>query len=127
MSLAYTEASTWRNRSEFLSGRPAIVAFLAGRWQCELEYRLIKEVWAFTGDRIGARLAYEWQDADGQWFRSHGNEQWAFDEHGLMHAGRPASTTGPSRKQAGCLLAIRTTPIRPSGAQRSWAMNAIGR
>ncbi len=85
VSLAYTEDSTWRNRSEFLAGRPAIVAFLTRKWAQELDYRLIKEVWAFTGDRIAARFAYEWHDADGSWFRSHGNEQWAFDAHGLMH------------------------------------------
>ena len=84
ISLAYTEGSTWRNRSEFLAGRPAIMIFLARKWQRELDYRLIKEVWAFTGDHIAVRFAYEWHNADGSWFRSHGNEQWAFDKHGLM-------------------------------------------
>ena len=84
VSPAYTEDSTWRNRSEFLAGRPAIVAFLTAKWARELDYRLIKEVWAFTGDRIAARFAYEWHDADGAWFRSHGNELWAFDANGLM-------------------------------------------
>lgn len=84
VSLAYTEDSRWRNRSAFLAGRPAIVAFLAEKWARELDYRLIKEVWAFTGHRIAARFAYEWHDADGRWFRSHGNEQWEFDDNGLM-------------------------------------------
>ena len=84
VSLAYTPDSWWRNRSEFLIGRPAIVEFLSRKWQRELDYRLIKEVWAFTGDHIAARFAYEWRDASGAWFRSHGNEQWAFDADGLM-------------------------------------------
>ena len=84
VSLAYTADSWWRNRSEFLVGRPAIVAFLTGKWEREREYRLIKEVWAFHEDRIAARFAYEWHDADGRWFRSHGNEQWEFTEAGLM-------------------------------------------
>ena len=84
VSLAYTEDSWWRNRSEFLIGRPAIVEFLTRKWRKELEYRLIKEVWAFTGDHIAARFAYEWHDAEGQWYRSHGNEQWEFAPNGLM-------------------------------------------
>ena len=84
VSLAYTEDSAWRNRSEFFTGRPAIVAFLQRKWARELDYRLVKQVWAFTGDRIAVRFAYEWHDGDGQWFRSHGNEQWAFDAKGLM-------------------------------------------
>lgn len=84
VSLAYTEDSWWRNRSEFLQGRPAIVAFLQRKWTRELEYRLIKEVWAFTGNHIAARFAYEWHDENGQWYRSHGNEQWEFDPTGLM-------------------------------------------
>ncbi len=84
VSLAYTPDSWWRNRSEFLIGRPAIVEFLRRKWRHELDYRLIKEVWAFTGDHIAARFAYEWRDASDAWFRSHGNEQWAFDADGLM-------------------------------------------
>ena len=84
VSLAYTPDSWWRNRSEFLVGRPAIVAFLTAKWEREREYRLIKEVWAFHENRIAARFAYEWHDADGRWFRSHGNEQWEFTEAGLM-------------------------------------------
>lgn len=84
VALAYTEDSRWRNRAEFLAGRPAIASFLERKWARELEYRLIKEVWAFTGDRIAARFAYEWHDDSGNWFRSHGNEQWEFDESGLM-------------------------------------------
>jgi nuclear transport factor 2 (NTF2) superfamily protein len=81
---AYTADSRWRNRSEFFSGREAIVAFLHRKWTAELEYRLVKEVWAFHGDRIAVRFAYESHDADGNWFRSHGNEQWEFDASGLM-------------------------------------------
>jgi uncharacterized protein len=84
VSLAYSEDSWWRNRAEFLSGRPAIVAFLTRKWAHEHEYRLIKEVWAFSGNRISARFAYESHDDTGQWHRSHGNEQWEFDGHGLM-------------------------------------------
>lgn len=84
VSLAYTEDSRWRNRSEFFSGRAAIVAFLTRKWMKELDYRLIKEVWAFHGNRIAARFAYEYRDENGAWFRAHGNEQWEFDEAGLM-------------------------------------------
>jgi uncharacterized protein len=84
VSLAYTEDSRWRNRSEFFAGRPAIQAFLERKWQREVEYRLIKEVWAFTENRIAVRFVYESHDPAGAWFRSHGNEQWEFDEHGLM-------------------------------------------
>jgi len=84
VALAYTPDSIWRNRAEFLQGRDAIVAFLTRKWNRELDYRLIKELWAFTGDRIAVRFAYEWPDDSGQWFRSYGNENWEFDEHGLM-------------------------------------------
>lgn len=84
VSLAYTSDSWWRNRSEFLSGRAAIVDFLTRKWEQERDYRLIKEVWAFTGNQIAARFVYEWRDADGNWFRSYGNEQWRFDKQGLM-------------------------------------------
>ena len=81
---AYTVDSRWRNRSEFVTGRDEIVAFLTGKWQRELEYRLVKELWAFEGNRIAVRFAYESHDAEGRWFRSHGNENWEFDESGLM-------------------------------------------
>ena len=84
VSLAYTEDSDWRNRDEFFRGRPAIVEFLKRKWAKELDYRLMKELWAFTDNRISVRFEYEWHDADGQWWRSHGNEQWEFDEMGLM-------------------------------------------
>ncbi len=86
VSLAYTIDSRWRNRSEFVNGREEIVAFLTRKWQRELEYRLIKELWAFDGARIAVRFAYESRDASGQWWRSYGNENWEFDEHGLMRA-----------------------------------------
>ena len=84
VSLAYTPGSRWRNRAEFLEGRPAIVGFLERKWARELDYRLIKEVWAFAGNRIAVRFAYEWRDDSGQWFRSYGNENWEFDGQGLM-------------------------------------------
>lgn len=86
VALAYTPDSRWRNRHEFPRGREQIRAFLAGKWQREHEYRLIKELWAHTDNRIAVRFAYEWQDANGQWFRSYGNENWEFDEQGLMQA-----------------------------------------
>lgn len=81
---AYTEDSQWRNRSEFPQGREQIVAFLRRKWARELDYRLIKEIWTFAGDRIAVRFAYEWHDDSGQWFRSYGNENWEFDPQGLM-------------------------------------------
>lgn len=84
VSLAYTHDSVWRNRSEFVTGRAAIVQFLTRKWSKELDYRLIKELWAFHGNRIAVRFAYEWHDDAGNWFRSYGNENWEFDEQGLM-------------------------------------------
>jgi nuclear transport factor 2 (NTF2) superfamily protein len=84
VALAYTEDSSWRNRAEFFHGRPAIVEFLRRKWARELDYRLIKELWAFHENRIAVRFQYEWHDDSGNWFRAYGNEQWAFDEHGLM-------------------------------------------
>jgi len=84
VSLAYTPDSQWRNRAEFITGREAIVAFLTRKWNRELDYRLIKELWAFHGNRIAVRFAYEWHDDSGHWFRSYGNENWEFDAKGLM-------------------------------------------
>ena len=84
VSLAYTEDSRWRNRSEFFEGREAIVEFLTRKWAKEHDYRLIKDLWAFDQNRIAVRFQYEWHDDAGQWHRSYGNEQWEFDEHGLM-------------------------------------------
>ena len=84
VALAYTEDSRWRNRAEFFTGRAAIVEFLTRKWQREMDYRLIKEVWAFTENRIAVRFVYECHDDSGNWYRSHGNEQWEFDEAGLM-------------------------------------------
>jgi nuclear transport factor 2 (NTF2) superfamily protein len=84
ISLAYTVDSVWRNRSEFLKGRDEIVLFLQRKWEREHEYRLIKELWAFKDNRIAVRFAYEWRDEYGSWFRSYGNENWEFDNHGLM-------------------------------------------
>ena len=105
VSLAYTPDSRWRNRAEFFSGREAIVAFLTRKWARELEYRLIKELWAFTGDRIAVRFAYEWRDDSGHWYRSHGNEQWEFDNAGLMR-----------RREA----SINDVPITEEGRKFRW-------
>ncbi|GAC12419.1 nuclear transport factor 2 family protein [Paraglaciecola chathamensis] len=84
VSLAYTVDTKWRNRSTFVNNREEAAAFLKGKWEKELEYRLIKELWAFTENRIAVRYAYEWRDDSGNWFRSYGNENWEFDENGLM-------------------------------------------
>ena len=84
VALAYTEDSVWRNRAEFLSGRAEIVDFLTRKWNRELDYRLIKELWTFRDNRIAVRFAYEWHDDSGNWFRSYGNENWEFAENGLM-------------------------------------------
>jgi nuclear transport factor 2 (NTF2) superfamily protein len=84
VALAYTLDSRWRNRSEFLTGRSQIVDFLTRKWSQELEYRLIKELWAFTGNRIAVRFAYEFHNPEGDWFRAYGNENWEFDANGLM-------------------------------------------
>jgi nuclear transport factor 2 (NTF2) superfamily protein len=84
VAFGYTEDSVWRNRGEFVSGRAAICRFLAGKWARELDYRLVKDLWAFTDDRIAVRFQYEWRDDAGRWHRSYGNELWEFDERGLM-------------------------------------------
>jgi nuclear transport factor 2 (NTF2) superfamily protein len=84
VSLAYTPDSAWRNRAEFVNGRPEIVAFLTRKWAKELDYRLIKELWVFSENRIAVRYAYEWHDDSGNWFRSYGNENWEFNAEGLM-------------------------------------------
>jgi nuclear transport factor 2 (NTF2) superfamily protein len=84
VALAYTVDSRWRNRAEFIEGREAIQAFLERKWARELDYRLVKELWAFRENRIAVRFAYEWHDDSGHWFRSYGNENWEFDESGLM-------------------------------------------
>lgn len=107
VSLAYTPDSRWRNRSEFVNGRAAIVAFLTRKWVKELDYRLIKELWAFTDARIAVRFAYEWHDDSGNWYRSYGNENWDFDENGLMKA-RHAS--------------INDLPIKESDRKYRWPL-----
>ncbi|NUK19001.1 nuclear transport factor 2 family protein [Streptomyces lunaelactis] len=84
VALGYTEDSEWRNRDVFLRGRAEIVDFLRGKWEYELDYRLRKELWAFTDNRIAVRFEYEWRNDEDRWFRSYGNENWEFDEHGLM-------------------------------------------
>ena len=109
VSLAYTEDTEWRNRTDFLNGREEVVAFLTRKWERELDYRLRKTLWAFTGNRIAVRFEYEWHDADGQWWRSHGNENWEFDEHGYM-ARRYAS--------------INDQPIREAERQFRWPREA---
>jgi len=86
VALAYTQDSRWRNRAEFVTGRSEIEAFLTRKWQRELDYRLIKELWSWHANRIAVRFAYEWHDDSGHWFRSYGNENWEFDEAGLMHS-----------------------------------------
>ena len=84
VALAYTEDSQWRNRDEFFTGREAIKEFLTRKWASELDYRLMKELWAYTDNRISVRFEYEWRDESDQWYRTHGNEHWEFDEEGLM-------------------------------------------
>jgi uncharacterized protein len=107
VALAYSEDSRWRNRAEFIHGRAEIVAFLKRKWSKELDYRLIKELWAWHENRIAVRFAYEWHDDSGNWFRSYGNENWEFDEMGLMRV-RHAS--------------INDLPIRESERRYHWAL-----
>ncbi|MDI3465241.1 MAG: nuclear transport factor 2 family protein [Nitrospira sp.] len=107
VSLAYTRNSAWRNRSEFLLGREAIVRFLRRKWETELDYRLIKELWAFHKARIAVRFAYEWHDNAGNWFRSYGNENWEFDGDGLM------------RRR---IASINDLPIREAARKYHWAL-----
>jgi uncharacterized protein len=99
VALAYTEESEWRNRTEFLRGREAIRAFLAGKWEKELEYRLKKELWGFRENRIAVRFEYEWHDAAGQWYRSYGNEMWEFDDRGLMARRFASINDAPIREE----------------------------
>ncbi len=107
VSLAYTEDSVWRNRAEFITGRASIVAFLQDKWARELDYRLIKEVWAHAGNRIAVRFAYEWRDASCRWFRSYGNENWEFDAEGLM------------RRR---IASINDLPIDPASRKFHWQL-----
>ena len=107
VALAYTPDSRWRNRSDFLRGRGEIVDFLREKWSRELDYRLIKEMWAFSGDRISVRFAYEWHDALGCWYRSYGNEQWQFSPDGLM-----------DRREA----SVNDVPIDPSDRLFHWPL-----
>ncbi|HVM85090.1 MAG TPA: nuclear transport factor 2 family protein [Candidatus Binatia bacterium] len=105
VSLAYTEDSRWRNRAEFFQGRAAIVEFLSRKWAREIDYRLIKELWAFHENRIAVRFQYEYHDDSGNWFRAYGNEQWEFNEHGLMR-----------RREA----SINDVPIKASDRKFTW-------
>jgi uncharacterized protein len=106
-SLAYTEDSEWRNRSEFFTGRTAIVEFLTRKWNKELDYKLKKELWAFTDNKIAVRFEYEWRDDSGQWYRSYGNENWEFTPEGLM-AKRYASINDVSIKESERKLSPKT-------------------
>ena len=96
---AYTEDSRWRNRGEFFQGRPAIVAFLRRKWAKELDYRLMKELWAYSGNRISVRFEYEWHDEANHWHRTHGNEHWEFDEEGLMRRRDMSANDVPITKE----------------------------
>ena len=98
VALAYTPDSRWRNRAEFINGRDEIVEFLQRKWTRELDYRLIKELWAFEGDRLAVRFAYEWRDDAGNWFRAYGNENWLFDANGLMSVRHASINDLPIRK-----------------------------
>ena len=113
VSLAYTPDSRWRNRDRFVNGRDEIVAFLRQKWARELEYRLIKEVWTYGDNRIAVRFVYESHDIDGRWFRSHGNENWEFDEHGLMRV-RHASINDVSIDDADRLFHWDRSGPRPA-------------
>ena len=113
VSQAYTEDSRWRNRADFVQGRAAIVAFLSKKWLREQEYRLIKELWAFDGNRIAVRFAYELHDDSGNWFRSYGNENWEFDEHGLMRV-RHASINDLPIQQSERLFHWDSQAARPA-------------
>ena len=98
VALAYTADSYWRNRAEFVQGREAIVAFLTRKWQRELDYRLIKEPWSFGENRIAVHFAYEWHDDSGNWFRAYGNENWEFDQDGLMRLRFASINDAPIRE-----------------------------
>jgi nuclear transport factor 2 (NTF2) superfamily protein len=139
VALSYSVDSRWRNRSEFIQGRSAIIEFLTRKWKREFDYRLIKELWAFDQNRIAVRFAYEWHDASGKWYRSYGNENWEFAEDGLMHH-RHASINdiaivqpdrkfhwpqGPRPADRGSATSVRngqweTTPDRWPGSQFKW-------
>lgn len=107
VAAAYTEDSRWRNRAEFFQGRAQIIAFLQRKWARELDYRLIKELWAFHGNRIAVRFQYEWHDDSGNWYRAYGNEQWEFDPEGLMR-----------RREA----SINDVPIRAADRLFRWPL-----
>lgn len=113
VALAYSEDSRWRNRAEFLQGREAIVAFLKRKWARELDYRLIKELWSFNENRIAVRFAYESHDDSGNWYRSYGNENWEFDEHGLMRM-RHASINDVAIKESERLFHWDRSGPRPA-------------
>ena len=124
---AYTPDSRWRNRAEFFQGREAIEAFLRRKWARELDYRLIKEVWAFTENRIAVRFAYEWHDDSGNWYRSHGNEQWEFDRVRLHAPPRGQHQRRSDRgKGQAVSLAARPAPGRSQGLKRARLVTSAG-
>jgi len=109
VSLAYSPESQWRNRDQFFTGRESIRAFLEGKWERELDYRLMKELWAFTENRISVRFEYEWHDAGGQWYRTHGNEHWEFDDDGLMRRRDMSANDVPIRGEDRRLIGQRAS------------------
>jgi uncharacterized protein len=122
VSRAYSENSRWRNRAEFFEGRRAIVEFLQRKWARELDYRLIKELWAFQVNRISVRFQYEWHDDSDHWFRSYGNEQWEFDDDGLMRR-REASINDVLIKESDRRFFWTSPGPRPSG---HFGLNELG-
>ena len=124
VSLAYTEDSRWRNRDEFITGSEQIVAFLTRKWARELDYRLIKEVWAHADDRIAVRFAYEWRDGEDRWYRSYGNENWQFDQAGLMAPDRVDQRSADRGGGTPIPLAARRPSCRQSFAERPEALIA---
>src|SRR5271163_4537231 len=122
VALAYTADSRWRNRAEFLRGRDAIVAFLKRKWNREFDYRLIKKVWTFQEHRIAVRFAYEWHDDQSNWYRSYGNENWEFDDHGQMRRRIAGINDLPIKERAQISLAARPPPRRSPIVERSWVV-----
>ncbi len=106
VSLAYSPESEWRNRDEFFTGRDAIRAFLERKWSKELDYRLMKELWSYTDNRISVRFEYEWRDEQGQWYRTHGNEHWEFDDEGLMRRRDMSANDIPIRAEERRLVQV---------------------
>lgn len=126
VALAYTHDSQWRNRDTFLCGREQIVEFLQNKWAKEQDYRLIKELWAFTDNRIAVRFAYEWHDAAGNWFRSYGNENWEFDENGLMQTRYASINDVPITPEERKLLWQRTEQTESRRPENHLGLSELG-